>query len=180
MKSSCDHRSQQKYRLRLLFVLTAQTCVGMSTSIFFCWCVISLLTAFRFNRAKHFGMPGTSRDQTNNTKNKKKTLLERGNKASLIREALRCCRSFEVVATKEQFDTPLKTSSAQGNPTRRTNPETPSKNRSTTGKRKVSIGKTKNSITCPRQMLSELAFRSEQDLRHKQNTTNIKCLFDRS
>ena len=103
-------------------------------------------------------------------KQKKKTLLERGNKASLIREALRCCRSFEVVATKEQFDTPLKTSSAQGNPTRRTNPETPSKNRSTTGKRKVSIGKTKNSITCPRQMLSELAFRSEQDLRHKQNT----------
>ena len=40
---------------------------------FFCWCVSSLLTAFRFNRAKHFGMPGTSRDHTNNTKNKKNT-----------------------------------------------------------------------------------------------------------
>ena len=71
MKSSCDHRSQQKCRLRVLFVSTAQTCVGMSTSIF-CWCVSSLLTAFRFNRAKHFGMPGTSRDRTNNTKKKKK------------------------------------------------------------------------------------------------------------
>ena len=119
-------------------------------------------------------------NQTNNTKNRKKTQLERENKTNLIREAFRCCRSFEVVATKEQFDTPLGTSRAQGNPTGRTNLETPRKNRSPSGKRKVSIGKTKNSITFPRQMLSELAFRSEQDLRHKQNTKNIKCLFDRS
>ena len=110
----------------------------------------------------------------------KKTQMERENKANLIREAFRCCRNFEVVATKAQFDTPLATSSAQGNPTRRTSPESPSKNRSTNGKRKVSKGKTKNSITFPRQMLSELVFRSEQDLRHKQNTRNIKCLFDRS
>ena len=115
--------------------------------------------------------------ETKQTIRKKKNLLERGNKANLIREAFRCCRSFEVVATKEQFDTPLGTSSAQGNPTRRTNLETPSKNRSTTGKRKVSIGKTKNSITCPRQMLSELAFRSEQDLlTSKTLKTSSVCL----
>ena len=97
-------------------------------------------------------------------KHKKKT-GGRENKANLIREAFRCCKSFEV-ATKEQFDTPQGTSSAQGNPTRRTNLETPSN----------SINKTKNSIIYPRQMLSELAFRSQQDLRHKQNTQNNKCL----